>query len=214
MNCEFTKFLVKNNIIPSMGHSNATFQESMAICKKGASHVTHLFNGMSGVDQHHPGLAVAGLYCSKLICELISDGHHVKPSMVKLIYKNKGRHKLCLITDSMLAKGLPDGPYMLGELKVIKTGDTVNRITTDPRSLAGSVVAYDTCFRNFRKFTGAGYCDMIYLTSINAAKQLNIFDKTGSIEVGKFADLTVLDNHDQVVYTIVEGKIVFQRGKN
>ncbi|AKX34048.1 N-acetylglucosamine-6-phosphate deacetylase [Spiroplasma litorale] len=205
----FTKYLLDNNIIPSAGHTNISFSECEKDYKIGFRHITHLFNGMSGVSQYEPGLASFSLYKDDILCEVISDGIHINPDTLKLIYKIKGPEGICIITDAMNAKGLNDGEYKLGNLEVIKKGMKVS--LKDSGVLAGAGATYDHNVRTF--FNSIGNIKMnelIKMTSINISKQLNIFDKTGSIDINKKADLVVLDDQLNILKTIVEGRILYE----
>ncbi|AHI53934.1 N-acetylglucosamine-6-phosphate deacetylase [Spiroplasma sabaudiense Ar-1343] len=204
---EFTKFLLSQNIIPSAGHSNMRASQFEADYQIGIRHITHLFNGMSGVSQHEPGLATAALLHDDVVVEVITDGIHIQPETLKLIYKIKGPNGIIVITDAMNAKGLPDGDYKLGGLEVEKEGIKV--VLKGTSTLAGAGATYDYNVRFFLKTCGFSMTDLIKMTSINAAKQLQIFDQTGSIALNKLADLVILDKDLKVVKTISEGKIVF-----
>ncbi|QHX36638.1 N-acetylglucosamine-6-phosphate deacetylase [Spiroplasma sp. BIUS-1] len=206
----FTKFMLENNILPSVGHTNMSFSECEKDYEIGFRHVTHLFNGMSGVSQYEPGLASFSLFKDDILCELITDGIHIEKDTLKLVYKIKGPENICIITDAMNAKGLDDGEYKLGNLEVIKKGMKVS--LKDSGVLAGAGATYD---HNIRTMIEANpqieMSDLIKMTSTNIAKQLNIFDSTGSIEVNKFADLVVLNDKLEVEKTFVEGKVVYER---
>ncbi|AXK51207.1 N-acetylglucosamine-6-phosphate deacetylase [Spiroplasma alleghenense] len=211
-NGDFTKFLFKNNVIPSAGHSNMHASEFEKDYQLGLRHVTHLFNGMSGVSQHEPGLATAALLRDDVIAEVITDGIHIQPETLQLIYKIKGPEGISIITDAMNAKGLPDGDYKLGTLSVEKTGMKV--VLEGTNTLAGAGANYDYNVRYFQKICGVDMLDLIKMTSINAAKQLNIFDKTGSIAENKFADLVILNKELEVEMTISEGQIVYKNNES
>lgn len=209
-NSKFVKFLVKNKIIASAGHSNC---KSNIFEKKAfnyqCNHITHLFNAMSGVNQHHPGLATAGLINNQVLCELISDGIHVKPDVIKLIYELKKDDGICLITDATKPKGLADGNYNLGPLETVKKGMKV--IIKNTNNLAGSVATYDHCVRFFKKTTKINDIGLAKITSYNIAKQLKIDHLTGQIKPNLYADLVLLDKKYQVLKTIVHGQIVYQK---
>ncbi|QGS51909.1 N-acetylglucosamine-6-phosphate deacetylase [Spiroplasma tabanidicola] len=206
----FTRYLIEHNILPSAGHTNTSVQDFLKDYKLGVRHLTHLFNGMSGVSQQEPGLTTAGLYFDDILCEVITDSIHIQPDTLRLIYKIKGPKGMCIITDAMNAKGLPDGEYKLGNLPVIKEGMKV--FLKENKALAGAGATYDHNVRvMLKEIPNLSLNNLIYMTSINIAKQLNIFDKTGNIEVGKFADLTVLNNEYQVEKTFVNGELVYEK---
>ncbi|KNG79375.1 N-acetylglucosamine-6-phosphate deacetylase [Mycoplasma sp. HU2014] len=208
-NTEFTKYLLKNNIIPSAGHSNIKTDQFESYCKLGVKHITHLFNAMSGVDHHNPGLVVSAFNHKDILCEIITDTIHLKPEIIKLVYDHKTADNICLITDSISAKGLDDGVYQLGNLKINKSNNQARLVSNN--ALAGSVASYDQVVRNFKNITNISLIDLIKTTSINISKQLNIYSYTGSIQKDKYADLVVLDKDFNVLKTIVEGKLVFEK---
>ncbi|KAF5275522.1 hypothetical protein FQR65_LT16620 [Abscondita terminalis] len=206
----FTKYLLEQNILPSMGHSNIKATEAIKDYKIGAKHITHLFNGMSVVNHQEPGLATFGLNQEDVLVEVISDGIHVHPEVLKLIYKAKGSKGICIITDSMNAKGLSDGEYKLGNLEVIKTGMKV--ALKDSGVLAGSGATFDHNIRTYKSvIEDLSLNDIANMSSTNIAKQLGIYDKTGSIKENKLADLTVLNDKYEVQMTICEGNMVFKK---
>ncbi|ASP28163.1 N-acetylglucosamine-6-phosphate deacetylase [Spiroplasma corruscae] len=206
----FTKYLIENNIIPSAGHTNISFSDCEKDYKIGFRHVTHLFNGMSGVSQYEPGLAAYALYRDDILCEVISDGIHIKTDTLKFIYKVKGPNNICIITDAMNAKGLPDGDYKLGNLEVVKEGMKV--CLKSSGVLAGAGATYDHNVRTFyNAIENLEMNDLIKMTSINIAKQLNIYDVTGSISVNKKADIVMLSKDLKVLKTFVEGKLIYEK---
>jgi N-acetylglucosamine-6-phosphate deacetylase len=204
----YTQYLIEQGILPSIGHTDLLASEFEKDYALGVRHVTHLFNGMSGVDQHRPGLAVAALNHPDVIVEVISDGIHLKPEILKLIWDHKKADGIVIITDAMNAKGLADGEYKIGQLPVIKTGMKVV-LKNNPASLAGAGATYDHNVRTFKEVCGIQMTDLIKMTSINLAQQLKIFDQTGSLAPNKLADIVVLTKDLKVAMTIVEGKIVY-----
>ena len=205
---ELIKYLTSNNVIASLGHSAATFDEAEKAVEAGATHVTHLFNAMTGLDHRDPGLAAAALTFEDLKVELISDGIHVHPKMINLAVKVKGPEKVILVTDAMCAKGLQDGEYSLGGQKVFVKG---REARLADGTLAGSVLLMSEAIRNISNFTGLPLEEVIKFASETPAKQLGIFDRKGSISIGKDADITVMDDHFNVLLTICRGKIAFQK---
>lgn len=195
------------NIVPSIGHSNATFVEAQHAIDQGCKHVTHLFNAMSGLNHRAPGVALAALQ-NKILCELIADGQHVDWDMLKFVMRVKGQHELCAVTDSMRAKCMPAGQYTLGEQQVFVT-DVAARLADG--TLAGSILTMEKAVQNLLEH---GVCDLaqsIYLSSINPAKQLGIFEQVGSIAPGKWADLVALDENYCVMMTVCRGEIIYVR---
>jgi N-acetylglucosamine-6-phosphate deacetylase len=205
----FTKFLLEKNIIPSMGHTDTDYADALRDYELGAKHCTHLFNAMSEVDHRRPGLATLVLNKEDFLAEVISDGIHVEPPVLELIYKTKGPKQICIITDAMNAKGLPDGEYRLGNLPVIKTGMKV--ALKESGLLAGAGATYDHNVRTYHKTVGMNMVELSWMTSTNIAKQMNIYNETGSIAANKLADLVVMDKDLNVVMTIAEGNVAFQK---
>ncbi|ATZ16333.1 N-acetylglucosamine-6-phosphate deacetylase [Entomoplasma freundtii] len=205
----FTQYLVNENIIPSIGHTNMTAKDFERDWALGAKHITHLFNGMSGVDQHRPGLAVAGLIHDDVLVEVIADGIHLQPEILRLIYKMKGPQKIAIITDAMNAKGLPDGDYLLGQLPVVKTGMKVALKSSG--SLAGAGATFDHNVRTFYNTIKMPMTDLVKMTSLNVAKELKIDDQTGSIAENKLADLVIMDPNLEVQMTVAEGGVIYEK---
>ncbi|WP_252319511.1 N-acetylglucosamine-6-phosphate deacetylase [Spiroplasma endosymbiont of Lariophagus distinguendus] len=208
-NSNFISSLIKNNIIPSVGHSNATFKEITKTIEYGLMHITHLYNAMSPYNHRDPGVVPASLYYDQLVTELICDGIHVDIDILAITYKIKGADGICMITDAMSAKGQPDGKYLLGPLPVIKSN---NKVTVEATGkLAGSIATMIAGFKNLLKITNNNWQDCIKMASYNSAKQVGIANKTGDIVIGKLADIIVLTKNNDIFLTICEGKIAYQQ---
>ncbi|WP_338974025.1 MULTISPECIES: N-acetylglucosamine-6-phosphate deacetylase [unclassified Spiroplasma] len=208
-NSNFISSLIKNNIIPSVGHSNATFKEITKTVEYGLTHITHLYNAMSPYNHRDPGVVPASLYYDQLVTELICDGIHVDIDILAITYKIKGADGICMITDAMSAKGQPDGKYLLGPLPVIKSN---NKVTVEATGkLAGSIATMIAGFKNLLKITNNNWQDCIKMASYNSAKQVGIANKTGDIVIGKLADIIVLTKNNDIFLTICEGKIAYQQ---
>ena len=206
-NFEFTKYLAENNIVPSVGHSSATFDEVSNAISFGLSSVTHFHNGQSPHHHRTPGVVTAGFTFDELNTEIIVDGVHLHPNTVKSIIKIKGANNVTLITDAMRAKGLEDGDYELGGQKVIKVK---NEVRLESGSLAGSVNTMIDSIKNVMKFSGCSLEDGVTMASTNPAKSLGLLCKKGSLDIGKDADIVILDNNYNVVKTICRGKVAFE----
>ncbi|GEN33494.1 N-acetylglucosamine-6-phosphate deacetylase [Aneurinibacillus danicus] len=203
---EFVSHLARSGIVASVGHSDATYEEVAEGVRHGLRHATHLFNGMRGLHHREPGVAGAVLLHPELLAELIVDGIHVHPKMVKLAYRQKGREGLILITDAMRAKCLGEGIYELGGQEVAVRG---GQALLADGTLAGSIVKMKDAVTNMLRFTGCPLEDIVHMTAVNPAKQLGLFARKGSISPGKDADLVVLDRKNEVVLTICRGQIAF-----
>lgn len=201
---EMISYLKESGIIASIGHSDATFEEVNKAIEVGANHVTHLYNQMRGLHHREPGVVGATFLNEKLKAELIVDGVHSHPDMVKLAYKQKGKSGIILITDSMRAKCLTNGTYDLGGQDVTVVN---GRAFLSDGTLAGSILKLGKGVKNIMSFTGCSLEDAVEMASVNPAKQLNIFDRKGSISVGKDADIVILDKSNDVYMTICRGKV-------
>ncbi|WP_147535609.1 N-acetylglucosamine-6-phosphate deacetylase [Bacillus marasmi] len=206
---ELVDYLHENGIIASIGHSDASFSEVETAVAKGARQVTHLYNQMSPLHHREPGVVGAALLQDGLKAEIIVDGIHSRPEMVKLCFKQKGSDGMILITDAMRAKGLGDGTYDLGGQVVTVQG---GRASLADGTLAGSVLTMGQAVKNMLQYTGCSLAHIIEMASINPAKQLSMFEQKGSIAVGKDADLVILDYNNDVYMTICRGKIAYHRG--
>lgn len=203
---EFIKFLRTNGIVASLGHSHATYEQAIAGMEAGATHVTHLFNAMGGLHHRNPGVVGAALLHEEVKAELIADGFHVCGEMINLAYRLKGQHGLILVTDAMRAKCMGDGVYDLGGQEVYVTG---GKAALKDGTLAGSVLKMDEAVRKMMENTSCTLADTLHMCSVNPAKQLGLYDRIGSITVGKDADLVVLDGKYRVVMTVCKGNVVF-----
>ena len=208
-NFELVRYLKAEKIVPSIGHSDAVYEQVLSSIQAGVSHVTHLFNGMRGLHHRDPGVAGAALLHSELMAEMIVDGVHIHPEIVKLAFLQKGVDHIILITDSMRAKWLEDGISSLGGQKVIVRD---GKALLENGALAGSTLKMNDAINNMMNFTGCSLQDVVKMASYNPAKQIGVLDKKGSIAKGKDADLVVLDENNQVVLTICKGQIVYSNG--
>jgi N-acetylglucosamine-6-phosphate deacetylase len=207
----FIKHLHAAGVIAAIGHTNATFAEAHAAITAGCRYATHLFNAMHGIHQREPGAAGALLLAPDVFAELIVDGEHLHPAMVELALRIKGREKLLLVTDAMRAKCLGDGHYELG-------GQTVavkaQKATLQDGTLAGSTLSMPKAIQNMVHFTQCSLAEAISMAAHNPARILNLGEHKGSIQVGKDADLVVLDPTLKVMMTVRDGREVFLTKKS
>ncbi len=194
-------------IILSLGHSGASYEEAIAAIKNGISHVTHICNALPALHHRQPGVIGAALD-SDAMCELIADNVHVHPAMQRIIWKAKGTDHIVLVTDSMRACMLRDGEYELGGQPVF-VKDKVARLENGV--IAGSVLMMDQAVKIFKENTKVSLCDAIKTVTINPAKELGIYARKGSLDVGKQADIIVFDENIGIKATFVKGKAVFRR---
>lgn len=194
--------ILHDEIIFSIGHTVANFEQTNEAAKHGAQHITHLYNACTSFNHRSPGAFGAAWINENLKTELIVDGVHSHPTSVKIAYKLKGNKHFYLITDAMRAKGKPEGEYDLGGQNVIVKGKEA-RLETG--SLAGSILKMNEGLRNLIHFTEDSLDNLWYVTSLNQAKALNIDEHKGSIKVGKDADIIIVDDEINVKTTIKLG---------
>ncbi|MEV3827859.1 N-acetylglucosamine-6-phosphate deacetylase [Aeromonas allosaccharophila] len=182
------RHLAANGVRVMLGHSAADHGTTMAALAAGASGLVHCFNGMQGLHHREPGMVGAGLVHPDAWLELIADGHHVHPSVLKLCHCCAGE-RLLLITDAMRAAGMPDGHYLLGNYRVeMKEGV----VRTEAGGLAGSTLTLLDAVRNMVNLAGVPLTDAIRMASLAPAQMLGIADRLGSLAVGKQANLLAL----------------------
>lgn len=201
--------LKKSGVIPSMGHTNASYDETMDAIDQGVNHATHLFNGMKGMHHRDPGVVGAALLHDGVHVEIIPDGIHFHPDLLKLIVKMKGLENVLVITDSMRAKGMPDGDYDLGGQRVVVREGTC--VLSESGSLAGSIITMNQARLNLAEWLNLSIHEQIQITSINQAKCLGLWGRKGSLESGKDADIVVIGKDGEVELTICKGSIAYER---
>jgi len=192
----------------SLGHSNAGTSEAMAGIEAGAVSATHTYNAMRALDHREPGLLGVVLDRKNLYAELICDGIHVDPLLVRLFYRAKGPDRGILITDAIAATGMPDGIYRLGGMDVT----VLNGRCTFEDKLAGSVLTLDQAVRNFVQFTDAPYKTAVRYASTNPARMMGIDDAYGELAPGRRADIAVLSPDGRVQQMLMGGTIVSAAG--
>lgn len=206
---EMIRWLRTEGVIASVGHSDADYDTALAAIDAGATRATHLYNAMSGVHHRKPGLAAAVLNEPGIKAELICDGVHVHPQMVELAWKAKGRDGIVLVTDATAAQGVGDGTYTLGDFQIQVRGPLCTLL--DGVTIAGSVLTMNGALANARRFTRMSLVDLAYTASWLPAEACGVAARKGSLEVGKDADLAVLDADFSVSHTIRAGVVAYQR---
>jgi N-acetylglucosamine-6-phosphate deacetylase len=185
----------------SLGHSDATSAETRAAIAAGAASATHTFNAMRPLDHREPGILGTVLTTDSLYAELICDGIHTAPELVKLWWRAKGPERAILVTDAMSAAGMPDGEYHLGGFAVqVANGKAMARGV-----LAGSVLTLDRALTNFLEFTGADLEQGLRLLSTNPATMTGFQDRAGSLAVGQKANLVAVDGAGKLLASFVNG---------
>ncbi len=203
---DFIRGLQVRNIIAALGHTNATFAEANIAIQNDCHYATHLFNAMRSIHQREPGVVAAVLLAEQVFAELIVDGVHLHPAMIELALLCKGKNKLLLVSDAMRAKCLRDGQYELGGQQVSVSN---NRAELADGRLAGSILRLPQAIKNLIAYTSCSLIDAIRMASLIPARVLNLERYKGSIDLGKDADLVVLDHELTVKMTMRAGKIIY-----
>lgn len=203
---EIISFLKSEGITVAMAHSNGTFAEIMAGINHGATVATHLYNGMRNFSHREPGIIGASLTDDRIYCELIYDRIHLHDIAVKMALKMKGPDKIVLVSDAMRAAGLEDGDYELGGQKVI-VKDGAARLENG--NLAGSTLNLRDAVYNAINNLNLSIVDSIRMASLSPAKAIGIDKYKGSIEIGKDADLLLIDEKINISATIVGGNPIW-----
>ncbi len=192
----------RRKVCVSLGHSDATLDAAHAGVRAGARHATHTFNAMRPLDHRDPGLLGEVLTDDRLSADIIADGIHVAPEVVKLFLNAKGSDRAVLITDATAAAGMPDGHYQLGPIQVeVKDGRCTNN-----GKLAGSVLTMDAAVRNAAAFANWSLQDSIRAATLNPARATGL-SHHGSLVAGAEANIVVLGTQGDVRRTIVRGQV-------
>jgi len=199
---------VKNNseITLSVGHSEASYEETLKAIEDGITHATHAFNAMTPLNHRKPGI-VGAIFTSDITCELIADLIHIHPAIFNILINAVHKDKLVLITDSMRAGCMKSGMYELGGQKVIVKEGAAR---LQDGTLAGSVLTLNKAVLNMLHNSDLEIYEVVAMATLNPAKVINADNKKGSIEVGFDSDIVVFNDNIDVVFTIVEGKIVYE----
>ena len=202
---EIKRMADETDVVVSMGHTSADYKTAMESSKNGVKHATHLFNAMTPMTHRAPGVVGAALN-SDVSCELIVDTYHVDPALYEMVYRMKGR-KLCFITDCLPAGGLPEGEYTLGGAKIIYKN---NLCKLEDGPIAGSVLKLNKGVWNVFTNTSIPLYECVNCATLNPATTIGVADRKGSIEVGKDADIVILDNEFNVKKTIIGGVVRYE----
>jgi N-acetylglucosamine-6-phosphate deacetylase len=192
----------RRNVCVSIGHSDAEMPVAQGAVTAGARHATHTFNAMRPLDHRDPGIIGEVLSDDRLSADIIVDGIHVAPPVVKVFLQAKGYERAVLITDAISATGMPDGRYQLGPIEV----DVKDGKCTSNGSLAGSVLTMDRAVRNVTKFSHWSLRDAVRAATLNPARAAGLSARHGALTPGAFADFTVLSATGEVLKTIVGGR--------
>ena len=212
---EFGKVLMKHNILPSIAHSDAIYEEVETAFKAGFTHITHLYSAMSTVTRRnafrYAGVLESAYLIDDMTVEIIADGVHLPKPLLQFVYKFKGPDKTALCTDSMRGAGMPDGESILGSLEKgqkVLLEDGVAKLL-DRTAFAGSTATADRLVRTMVNIAEVPLLDTIKMLTLTPAKIMKIEDRKGSISKGKDADLVIFDKDIRVLTTIIEGNVIY-----
>jgi N-acetylglucosamine-6-phosphate deacetylase len=214
---EFAHYMKSKGILVALAHTDAIYEEALIGFENGFTLATHFYSLMNGVIRKNAFRYAGAIECAyqvdEMDVEIIADGIHLPPSLLKLIYKLKGTGRIALITDAMRAAGMPPGESILGSLhnglKVI-VEDGVAKLP-DRTSFAGSVATTDRLVRNMVNMAGVQLADAVRMMTRTPAAILGIENKKGSLIPGKDADIVLFDDGIRIQMTIVNGKVIYTR---
>ena len=204
---EFIRAAKEMGITVSVGHTVADYDTAMEAFRSGATHATHLYNGMPSIHHRAPAVIGAAFDSAGVRAELICDGVHIHGAVVRMTFQLFGKERMVLISDSLRATGMPDGQYPFGGQEIEVHGNRAT-IVGHPETLAGSVTSLMGCLRQAVKF-GIPVADAVRACTYNPAAAIGIDDRAGTLDVGKAASLVLLDQNDLSTRAIVfKGKTV------
>ncbi len=204
---EFVEQVTDEGVVVALGHSNGTLEDATEAVEAGASVFVHAFNGMRGLNHREPGMVGALLTLKDVFSELICDGHHVHPSAAQVLMEKAGHEHVALITDCMMAGGMPDGDYILGEFPVTVKDGTVR---LQEGNLAGSLLKLKEAIKNVVDWELATPEQAIMMASLVPAVSCKIDDVCGMIKQGRDADFIVLNPDMTLAATYLDGKERFK----
>jgi N-acetylglucosamine-6-phosphate deacetylase len=205
---EFIDLGVEKDVEFAIGHSSASYEQVIEAADHGVKQATHLYNGMLGVHHRNPGTVGAILTDDRIFAQVIADGVHIHPAMIKLAVRAKGISRIIMITDSTRGTGLEDGVYDYHGEKFTVT-DGIAR--TDEGGLSGSTLMLDQALRNMIKFTGLSLNEVLPMATSVPAEAMGWSERRGILKPGADADITILDDDLAVEKTFVLGKEVFSK---
>jgi N-acetylglucosamine-6-phosphate deacetylase len=207
-NLRIIQRLADSNIVASFGHSSATYEQTLAGFNVGISHVTHLFNAMPSLHHRAPGPLVAIFQTKHITAQLITDGVHIHPSVLRFAFETLGPNRIISITDGMQALGLADGRFIYNGVEYESKEGTARY---KDGTLIGTALGLSQLLQKLMTFTDCPFDLAIKTVTQNPAGLLGLEEKKGTIASGKDADLILLDHDRSVHTTIVAGNIVFQK---
>lgn len=214
---EFGKYVTSKGILASIAHTDAIYEEVLVAMENGYSLATHLYSGMSGVTRRnafrYAGVIESAFLIDEMDVEIIADGIHLPPPLLKLVYKIKGAGKTALITDAMRAAGMPEGESILGSLKnglKVIVEDGVAKLT-DRSAFAGSIATANCLVRNMVTMADVSLIQAVEMATATPAKIMKIENKKGTLAAGMDADIIVFDKDINIEITIVNGRVVYRK---
>lgn len=201
---DYIERLNSHGIVPACGHTDATYDQIIAAADRGLRHAVHTFNAMRPYHHREPGTVGAVLTDDRIMAEVIADGQHVHAAGIELLRRAKGPNRVILVTDAMAAAGMPDGDYHLGELPVTMTCGVAR--LTHSGNLAGSTLTMIGAFRHMVREIGVPLADASRMASGNPARQLGIESVTGTLEIGKRADVLLLSDQLELERVWIGGR--------
>ena len=205
---ETIEWLSSQSIIPSAGHTDATYVEMLEGIKAGVSYVSHLFNAMRAFHHRGPGVVGAALTNEGVNVELIADGYHLHPATLTMVARAKGPKKVALVSDCIATAGLPEGAYDFGGQKVYVKG---RKNILDSGHLAGSTIRLSDAITNMVRLSKLSVREATEMATATPARIIGVSDRKGRIAPGMDADVVVLDRNLSVKFTMIEGNIVYKR---
>ena len=202
----FREFIeaMKGKVHISLAHTNADYDTAKAAFDAGACHAVHLYNAMPAFTHREPGVVGAVSDSGHVMAEMICDGVHIHPAVVRATFKMLGEDRMILISDSMRATGMPDGQYTLGGLAVNVVGNRATLVSDG--ALAGSATNLTDCMRTVVKEMGIPLETAVACATMNPARSLGVYDRYGSITEGKHANVVLLDKELELKLVIKDGK--------
>ena len=203
---EFIQSARQDGVTVSLGHTTADYDTASAAYKAGARQATHLFNAMPPFTHRAPGVVGAAFDYPEVKVELICDGVHIHPAVVRTVCKLFGSDRVILISGSLRATGMPDGRYPFGGQEIEVHGNRAT-MADDPNTLAGSVSDLMACLKTAVSF-GIPLADAVTAAAVNPAKVLGIYNRLGSLDIGKEANAAILDEHLDLKAVLYHGEVV------
>lgn len=211
--CEFGSCLVNNGILPSIGHTDAVYEDVKLAFEYGFKHITHLYSATSNVRRidayRYAGVTESAYIIDEMTVEIIADGHHLPASLLKMIYKIKGPSRTALITDSIRGAGMPEGDSIGGSLKngrrIIIEGGVAK--LPDRTAFAGSVATTDRLVRNMVNMADVPLIDAVRMMTSTPANIMGVNNKKGSLVNGKDADIVIFDDNINIKMVMIEGNV-------